>query len=371
MIPFAKPCIGDNEINAVVDTMKSGWLTMGPKTFQFEKDLAEYVGANYVTAVGSCTAALHLALLAYKIGKNDEVITSPYTFASTGNVIHHVGAKPVFVDINIDTFNIDTDAILEAITPKTQAIIAVDFAGQPCNYKEINEIADDHGLVVIADAAHSFGAVYQGHPVGTLADVTCFSFYATKCITMGEGGAVVTGHKRIADHAAKLRLHGISKDAWKRYGGGSWRYDIEECGWKYNTTDINAAIGIEQLKKDQAFQMIRSSIAALYRSNLKNGNIGFQKILGERTTSNHLFPILVKGRRDKVIEQLTEKGIGTSVHFIPLHLHEFYQDTYGYHADMFPNATWVYNHEISLPIYPGMTESEVMQVIEAVQEVME
>ena len=367
MIPFALPTIEDDEIAAVVDTLKSGWLTMGPKTFELETKLQEFIGVKNVVMVGSCTAALHLTLLAYGIGRGDEVITSPYTFASTGNMIDQTGARPVFVDVQKDTFNIDPEKIVKAITPKTQAIIPVDFAGQPCDYDWINEIAEEHALVVIADAAHSIGATYDNRNVGTLADVTCLSFYATKCITMGEGGAVCTDENGLAEKIRTLRLHGISKDAWKRYTStGSWYYEIEECGWKYNTTDMNSAIGICQLGKIDRLYKRRAEIAEMYNKGLP----GLGQIhRPSRTHSLYLYPILVPNRKE-FIEQMGLRGIGCSVHFIPLHLHPYYEETYGYRRGDFPVAESIYDHEVSLPIYPRMDDASVDYVIKSVKEIL-
>lgn len=368
MIPFALPTIEDDDVAAVVDTLKSGWLTMGPKTIEFENQLKLFTGAKHVACVGSCTAALHLSLLAYDIGIGDEVITSPYTFASTGNMIDQTGARPVFVDVEKSTFCMNPKNIEKAITSKTKAIIPVDFGGQPCNYTAINKIADEYDLIVIADAAHSIGANHDGKSVGTLADATCFSFYATKTLTTGEGGAVATDDEDIADRIRLLRLHGISKDAWRRYEGvGTWYYQIEECGWKYNTTDINAAIGICQLNKFSRCYHRRFEIADMYtRAFCKLGDI-LPHTLCNNTNMWHLYPILVEGR-DEFIKHMGSRAIGTSVHFIPLHLHPYYEYTYGYRKGDFPNAEWLFEREVSLPIYPRMTDESVQYVIDAVTE---
>jgi dTDP-4-amino-4,6-dideoxygalactose transaminase len=367
VIPFALPMIEDDEIAAVVDTLKSGWLTMGPKTFQLEEKLKELTGAKHCVVVNSCTAALHLTLLAAGIGPGDEVITSPYTFASTGNMIDQVGARSVFVDVQRDTGNIDYTLLKKAITRKTVAIIPVDFAGQPCDYDEINEIADKNELVVIADAAHSIGAKYHDRNVGTLADATCLSFYATKCVTMGEGGAICTDDPWVADKVKLLRLHGISKDAWKRYTStGTWYYEIEECGWKYNTTDLNAAIGICQLSKIDRLWKRRKEIASMYDVGLPG--LG-QVRRTDRTHSHYLYPIMVPNHKD-FIEKMGLKGIGCSVHFIPLHLHPYYQNTYGYMRGDFPVTESIYDHEVSLPIYPRMDDASVEYVIKSVQEIL-
>ncbi|WP_067052225.1 UDP-4-amino-4,6-dideoxy-N-acetyl-beta-L-altrosamine transaminase [Methanofollis ethanolicus] len=372
-IPYCLPEIGEEEIAEVVDTLRSGWLTMGPKTIAFEEQIAAYTGAKYAVAVNSCTAALHLSLLAYGIGRGDEVITSPYTFASTGNVIVHSGARPVFADIQRDTFNIDPEKINEAITPKTKAIIPVHFAGQPCDMKEIQEIADDHNLVVIEDAAHAIGAEYRGKKIGSLSDATCFSFYATKNMTTGEGGAVTTDDQKIADKMRILRLHGISKDAWKRYSAqGSWYYEIEECGWKYNMTDIQAALGIHQLRKLDGFVATRRKYAEMYSAALRDLEGVVTPVEKEgRKHVYHLYPVLVNEmNRGDFIREMAEMGIGCSVHFIPLHQHPAYQKLFECMKGDCPNATWLYEHEVSLPLYPKMSLMDLESVISCINRVM-
>lgn len=372
-IPYCLPEIGEEEIAEVVDTLRSGWLTMGPKTIAFEEQIATYTGAKYAVAVNSCTAALHLSLLAYGIGPGDEVITSPYTFASTGNVIVHSGARPVFADIQRDTFNIDPEKINEAITPKTKAIVPVHFAGQPCDMKEIQEIADDHNLVVIEDAAHAIGAEYHGKKIGSLSDATCFSFYATKNMTTGEGGAVTTDDPKIADKMRILRLHGISKDAWKRYSAqGSWYYEIEECGWKYNMTDIQAALGIHQLRKLDGFVATRRKYAEMYSNGLRDleGVVTPVEKEGRRHVY-HLYPVLLNEMdRGDFIREMKERGIGCSVHFIPLHLQAFYQEKFGLMRGDYPLGEETYEREVSLPLYPAMQEEDVRQVIRCVHEIL-
>ena len=373
-LPYYQPLIEEDEIKEVVDTLKSGWLTMGPKTIEFEKLIAEYTGAKNAIAVSSCTAALHLSLIGLGVGKGDEVITTPFTFASTGNVIIHAGAKIVFVDIDRKTYNIDPEKIEEAITPKTKAIIPVHYAGQSCDIKTITEIAEDNNLFVIEDAAHAIGAEYDGKKIGTFGTTTCFSFYATKNITTGEGGAITTNDDELADKLRVLRLHGISKDAWKRYSEkGSWYYEIEECGWKYNMTDIQAALGIHQIKKLDKFIEIRRRCAKNYNEELKK----IDGIITPYEKSNvkyvyHLYPILLQNyNRDEFIEKMQEKGIGCSVHFIPLHMHPFYKNTLGFKKGNFPNAEWVYEKEVSLPLYPKMKEDDVRFVIETVKDISE
>lgn len=372
-LPYCQPLIGHEEITEVVDSLKSGWLTMGPKTIEFENLISEYTGAKYSIAVNSCTAALHLSLIACGIGSHDEVITTPYTFASTGNVIVQVGAKPVFVDVKRDTYNIDPNRIEEAITPNTKAIIPVHFGGQPCDMNAIMKIADERGLFVIEDAAHALGAEYYDKKIGCIGDSTCFSFYPTKNMTTGEGGAITTNDDKLADKLRTLRLHGISKDAWKRYSSkGNWYYEIEDCGWKYNMTDIQAAIGIPQIKKLDSFYEIRKRYANIYTKNLC-------KIEGVNTPNEtpdikhvyHLYPILLENYdRAKFIEEMGKRNIACSVHFIPLHLHPFYKNQFNFKKGDYPNAEWLYEHEVSLPLYPKMSIEDVKYVIENVEEIL-
>ena len=372
-LPYYQPLIGEDEVKEVVDTLESGWLTMGPKTIEFEKLIAEYTGVKHAIAVNSCTAALHLSLIALGIGRSDEVITTPYTFASTGNVIVHIGARPIFVDIKRDTYNIDTEKIKEAITPKTKAIIPVHYAGQPCDMKAIMEIAEDYNLFVVEDAAHAIGAEYENKKIGTFSTTTCFSFYATKNMTTGEGGAITTNDDELGDKLRVLRLHGISKDAWKRYSEkGNWYYEIEDCGWKYNMTDMQAALGMHQIKKLDKFVEVRRRYTEIYNSELKK----VDEIITPYEKSNvkhvyHLYPILLKGyNRNDFIEKMYKQGIGCSVHFIPLHLHPFYKETFGFKEGDFPNAEWAYKREVSLPLYPKMKEGDLKYVIENIDNVL-
>jgi len=373
-LPYFQPSIGEEEIQEVAATLKSGWLTMGPKTIIFEDQIAKYVGAKHAIALNSCTAALHLSLIALGIGGGDEVITSPFTFAATGNVIVQVGAKPVFVDIKRDTYNIDPEKIKEAITPRTKAIIPVHYAGQPCDMEAIMEIAQKHNLYVIEDAAHAIGAEYKGKKIGTFGNTTCFSFYATKNMTTGEGGAITTDNDELADKFKILRLHGISKDAWKRYSAtGNWHYEIEDCGWKYNMSDIQAALGIPQLQKLDNFVETRRKYAEIYNEEFANVNGIITPY--ERADVKHvyyLYPILLESLdRSQFIEKMRERGIGCSVHFIPLHLHPFYRKRFGFRERDFPNAEWVYEREVSLPLYPKMEENDLRYVIDNIKEILE
>jgi perosamine synthetase len=375
-LPFHVPQIDDDEIRSVVETLKSGWLTTGLKTKQFEDDFARYLGVGHAVAVNSCTAALHLALEAVGIEEGDEVIVPTMTFTASAEVVLYLKAKPVLVDCLPDTFNIDPDQIERAITSRTKAIIPVHFGGQPCDMARILEIARRHHLYVIEDAAHALPAKYCNRTVGTIGDITCFSFYATKTITTGEGGMATTNNPKWAARMRMMSLHGISHDAWKRYAKeGSWYYEVVCPGFKYNLTDIGAAIGIEQLKKCDAFGAARNEIASAYNEAFAGMPEIRTPVCGpEVQHAWHLYVIQLqldrlKTSRDQFIEALKERGVGTSVHFIPLHLHPYYRDTFGYVRGDFPQASDLYDRIISLPIYPRMTEADVSHVVEAVRDI--
>jgi UDP-4-amino-4,6-dideoxy-N-acetyl-beta-L-altrosamine transaminase len=372
-IPFCRHSIDDDEIAAVVETLRSAWITTGPKTKLFEENFREYVGARFAIAVSSCTAGLHLALVAAKIGAGDEVITTPYTFASTASVIIHTGARPVLVDIADDDFNIDLDAIERAITPRTRAIIPVHFAGKPCKMDEMIAIANRHNLLVIEDAAHAVGAKYKDRKIGRVGDATVFSFYATKNLTTAEGGMITTDNEELAEKIRLLSLHGISKDAWKRYSAeGKWYYEILYPGFKYNMTDIQSAIGIGQLRKlDHAIEL-RESIAKHYTECFRdNSEIQTPPTVNGDRHAWHLYVIRLRGavadKRDRFIEILNSEKIGTSVHFIPIHLHPYYRDQFGYKLGDFSNAENTYRRAVSLPLYPSMTHAEAERVVSVVK----
>ena len=377
-IPFHRPALGADEIRSVVETLESGWLTTGRKVKSFEDDFAPYVGSKHAVAVNSGTAALHLALDAVGIREGDQVIIPTMTFAATAEVVLYFNAKPVLVDCERDTFNLDPRKIEAAITSKTKAIIPVHFGGQPCEMDQILDIARKHNLRVIEDAAHALPAIDHGRTIGTIGDITCFSFYATKTITTGEGGMATTENPEWAERMRMMSLHGISHDAWKRYTKeGSWYYEILYPGFKYNLTDIAAAIGIEQLKKCNEFWETRQRIAMNYAKAFAD----LQEIQVPSCRNNvqhawHLFVIQLnlerlKINRNQFIEALREKGIGTSVHFIPLHLHPYYRDKFAYKLEDFPNASAAFECIISLPIYPKMTEGNVRDVIVAVRKLVQ
>jgi perosamine synthetase len=375
-LPFHIPEIEHEEIDAVVETLRSGWLTTGPKVKQFEEDFAKTVGAGHAVAVNSGTAALHLALDAIGLKPGDEVILSTMTFTASGEVVLYFGAKPVLVDCSPETLNLDVDSLEKAITPRTKAIMPVHIAGQPCDMHRIMEIATHYHLHVVEDAAHAFPAYYRGKMVGTIGDITAFSFYATKTITTGEGGIATTDNPEWAERMRLMSLHGISHDAWKRYTAeGSWYYEVLYPGFKYNLTDIAAAIGIEQLKKAFRFWKIRQHYAQLYNEAFRD----VPAIITPYVTADvqhawHLYIIQLdleqlRISRKACIEMLKQENIGTSVHFIPLHLHPCYRDTFHYRPQEFPNASAVFERIVSLPIYPRMTAADVQDVIDAVRNI--
>jgi len=377
-LPYCLPLIGEEEQKEVAATLRSDWITTGPKTHAFENKFRKYIGSKYAIAVNSCTAGLHLSLVANNIGEGDEVITTPFTFAATANVIIHQKASPIFVDIKLDTYNIDPQKIEEKISKKTKAIIPVHYAGHPCEMNSILKLAKKYNLVVIEDAAHALGAIYRDKKIGTISGLTCFSFYATKNITTAEGGMITTDNNELADKIRMLSLHGISKDAWKRYSSkGHWYYEILYPGYKYNMTDIQASLGIHQLKKLSKFQKIRTELARLYTEAFKI----MPEIVEPKTKSGiihawHLYPIqinldLLTISRDRFIDALRTENIGTSVHFIPIHLHPYYSKCFGLKRGDFPNAEYVYERIISLPLYPKMTLDDAKDVISAVKKVVE
>ncbi|HUL38168.1 MAG TPA: DegT/DnrJ/EryC1/StrS aminotransferase family protein [Thermodesulfobacteriota bacterium] len=390
-LPFSQPSIEEEEINGVLEVLKSGWITTGPKVKLFEREFADYIGCKHAIAVNSCTAALHLALEAIGIQEGDEIITSPMTFAATGEVIRYFNAKPIFVDIDPVTMNLNVQMLKEVIEKKwgdgskakLKAILPVHYAGYPCDMDALMAIASEYKLKIIEDAAHAFPARYQGKMIGTIGDITCFSFYATKNITTGEGGMITTDNEEYAERARIMSLHGISKDAWKRYTAeGSWYYEIIAPGYKYNLTDIAAALGVAQLRKADIFLARRAHIATLYNEafrdlseiDLPMGKGGWADRNGTKH-SWHLYVIKLNLEnltvdRNKFIDELKTRGIGTSVHFIPLHLHPYYLKVFGYKPEDFPVAYQTYRRIISLPIYAKMTDKNAEEVIGAVVDVI-
>ena len=375
-LPYALPDIGEDEIEEVVRTLESGWITTGPKTEEFERRMGEYLGVKHAIAVNSCTAALHVALAATGVGRGDEVITSPLTFCSTANVVVHLGGRPVFADIGED-LNLDPAEIERHITPRTKAIIPVHYSGQPCRMDEILACARAHHLYVIEDAAHAIGAGYHGRMIGTIGDVTAFSFYAIKNMTTAEGGMITTQDDELAEKMRLLSLHGISKDAWKRYTSeGSWYYEVLCAGFKYNMTDIQASLGIHQLARLEQFLQTRRRYADMYNEAFAAmPEIQIPLVNSDVHHTWHLYVIQLNLERLTInraqfIEALHVENIGTSVHFIPVHLHPYYRQTFGFRQGDYPNAERIYERIISLPLYPKMTEGAVRDVIAAVQRIV-
>jgi dTDP-4-amino-4,6-dideoxygalactose transaminase len=375
---FALPDTDETEINEMAEAIRSGWVTTGPKTRQFEQEFAAVVEAKHAIAVNSCTAAMHLALEAIGLQQGDEVITSPYTFAATAEVVTYFQAKPVFVDIRPTDLNINPDQIEAAVTERTRAIIPVHIAGLPAELDAINTIAAKHGLTVIEDAAHAFPAKYKGRTIGAAAvdgqqSAVCFSFYATKTITTGEGGMICTDDEGLAERCRLMALHGISKDAWKRYTAeGSWYYEIIAPGYKYNMTDVAAAMGLAQLRKAERMWQRRCEIARRY--NEAFSGLPELQIPADRADCQHAWHLYVlrlnldrlRLDRAQFIQELKQLNIGASVHFIPLHLHPYYHQTYGYGPTDFPVAFNEFQRVVSLPIYSKMSDEDVADVIQAV-----
>ena len=374
-IPFHRPYISEEEISEVVDTLRSGWLTTGPKTLRFEEEFARYIPARHAVAVNSGTASLHLALKAIRLRPGDEVIVPTLTFPATGEVVSYFGAKPVLVDVDREIHNIELAAIENAITSKTKAIIPVHYGGQPCDMDEIMQLARRHHLSVVEDAAHAIPSRYKGRGIGSIGDLTCFSFYVTKPLATGEGGMTTTENDEWAESMRMLRLHGISQDAWKRDSKvGSWYYEVNEPGIKCNMADLEASLGIAQLKKVDGLWEKRKEIARKYTEAFRSVKaIIPPTVKPDRETSWHLYVIklhleALATDRNSLIEKLRERGIETSVHFIPLHRHSYYKNTFGVMPGDFPNAEWLYERILSLPIFPGMTDRHVDYVIEQVSD---
>ncbi len=376
-LPFALPDTDDMEIDAVAEVISSGWLTTGAKTKQFEAEFARAVGAQHGVAVNSCTAAMHLVLEAVGVQAGDEVITTPYTFAASAEVVRYFNARPVLVDVDPLSLNIRPDLIEERITPRTKAIIPVHIAGLAADLDPIYEIAARHGLAVIEDAAHAFPSTYKGRMIGSaqhrdVRSAVCFSFYATKTITTGEGGMICTDDDAIADRCRIMALHGISRDAWKRYTAeGSWYYEIVAPGFKYNMTDVAAALGLVQLSKARTMWQRRCLIAERYNQAFAQASA--LSTPHDRNDSQHAWHLYMLRlnpgasiSRDQMMNELKVRQIGASVHFIPLHLHPYYRQTYGFVPTDYPVAYAEYCREISLPIYSKMSDDDVDDVIAAV-----
>jgi dTDP-4-amino-4,6-dideoxygalactose transaminase len=377
-LPYNLPDIEQGEIDEVIDTLRSGWITTGPKTIEFERRFAEYVGARHAIAVNSCTGGLHVALAAAGIGPGDEVIVPTMTFCATANVVVHLGATPILVDVEPDTLNIAPQSLEAAITPRTRAVMPVHLYGHPCDMDRIGEIARAHRLLVVEDAAHAVGAEWCGRRVGTVSPATVFSFYATKNLTTAEGGMITTDEDECAEQMRIWVLHGISHDAWKRYSAeGSWYYEVCVPGFKYNLTDLQSALGLRQLARLEAMTLRRAELADVYRAGLCDlAEIELPAHRANIRHAWHLYAIRLRLERLKInraefIERLKSEGIGTSVHFIPLHRQPYYRDRFSLRPRDFPVADAAYERLISLPLYTKMTAHDVEDVIEAVRRIVQ
>jgi dTDP-4-amino-4,6-dideoxygalactose transaminase len=379
-LPFGRPCLGEEEARELLDTLESRWIGTGPKAIQFEEMFADYVHSQHALAVNSCTAALHLSLLASDIGPGDEVITTPLTFAATANVIIHVGGRPVFADIDPITLNIDPQAVERAITSQTKAIIPVHFGGLACQMDEIMSLVERYGLVIIEDAAHAVGTRYRGQMIGGLGNTTCFSFYANKNLTTAEGGMITTDDDDLAERIAVYRLHGLSKHAWQRYASRQLLLsDAVYPGYKYNMPDLLAALGIHQLRKQEAFLETRERYANLYDEVFANmPGIRLQPRPQDPADRHalHLYVLVLdlaqfRVSRNQIITALLAENVGAALHYRALHTHPYYRETFGYQLDDFPEAAVVGDSLLTLPLTPCMTESDLDDVIRAVTKVFE
>ena len=376
-LPFHQATIGEEEVKEIIQTLHSGWLTTGPKTRLFEKNFASYIGCKHAIGLNSCTAGLHLSIVASDISSGDEVITSPITFPATTNVIVHQNAKPVFVDVEPETLNIKCSEIESKINKRTKAILPVHFAGHPCDMSNIIKLAKKHDLIVIEDAAHALESKYHGEKIGNIGHFTSFSFYATKNITTGEGGMLTTNDDKSADKLRILSLHGLSKNAWKRYGkDGYQHWELLMAGYKYNMFDIQASLGIHQMKKVESFLNRRLQIVKKYNDAFEGiDEIQLLKQKSNIKHAHHLYVIIIKTEllkvsRDVVLTEIQKRGVGVAVHFRCLHLQPFFKKHFNYKKGMLPLSEYLSDRLISLPLYPKMTDDDVSKVIGTVLEVL-
>jgi dTDP-4-amino-4,6-dideoxygalactose transaminase len=374
---FGSPSIGEEEILEVCRSMRSGWVGTGPKVKKFEEMFKKFKNCRQAIAVSSCTAALHLSLLVLKIKPGHEVITTPLTFASTANSIVHSGAHPIFADVELKTMNIDPIEVEKKINKKTKAIIPVHLAGRPCEMDALMDLAKTSHLRVIEDAAHAIESIYKGKPIGTLGDLGCFSFYVTKNITTVEGGMVVTDQDELADQIKSLALHGLTQDAWQRFSDEGFKhYQVVSAGFKYNMTDIQASIGIHQLKKIEAQAQRRKEIWEIYNQSFRDLPLILPSPSPpEQRHAYHLYtPLLeldhIRCTRDEFLQALHKENIGAGIHYVALHLHPFYQKTFGYRAGEFPNAEFISHRTFSLPFSAKLTHQDVEDVIRAVKKIL-
>jgi len=372
-VPLARPDMGDAELSAIAEVLNSGWLTTGPRVKAFEATFARQVGAAEAVALNSCTAGLHLSLLACKVGPGDEVITTPLTFCATANAILHAGATPVFVDVDRETATMDVAATREAVTTRTRVILPVHYAGRPADPLAFRALADDHGLRVVEGAAHCVDASVYGHRIGTIADFTAFSFYSTKNLATGEGGIVTTASGDEADWMRVAALHGLSRDAWARYAPGApAQYDVVMAGYKYNMMDLQAALGLVQLARLDEMQAHRVRLWDRYEAGLRDLPLGRPATIPQGWShARHLYTVLVDPERcgwtrDALQAALGREGIGTSVHFRALHLHSYYADRFSLARGMFPHAEYHTDHSLSLPLWSGLPLADVDRVVDTI-----
>lgn len=375
-IVFGSPIIDEQELAAVTRTLASCWLGTGPRVQELQEAFARYTGARHAIATSSCTAALHLAMVASGVGPGDEVITSPMTFCATANAVVHTGATPVFADCERDTMNLDPRAVEAALTPRTKAILPVHFAGRPANLGAIHAIAKRHGLLVIEDAAHAIEAVYHGYKVGSISDITCFSFYVTKNMTTGEGGMVTTNDPELAQKIHIYGLHGMSADAWSRFSDKGYKhYDVIFPGFKYNLTDLAASLGLAQMPKLEAWLRRRNEVWALYDEAFADLPV-IPPAPSEPGTvhARHLYTLLIDDdapvSRDEFMARMHERGIGTGVHYRALHTHPYYRERWGYRPEQFPNAHFIGERTVSLPLTPKLKDGDVTRIVEATREIL-
>lgn len=371
MIPYGRQHIDDEDIQAVVEALRSDWLTTGPKVAEFEETFAQCVGAKYAVAVSSGTAALHSAMYALGVGPGDEVIVPPMTFAASANCIVYQGGTPVFADVEPDTLLIDPIQVERKITPRTKAIIAVDYAGQPCNYDELQSISNNYNIPLVADACHALGGGHSGRRVGSLADLNAFSLHPVKHITTGEGGVITTDNEKFASRMKLFRNHGIDSDHYQREKEGSWAYQMIDLGYNYRLTDFQCALGLSQLKKLDQWVARRREIASRYDAAF-NGVTSVRplKVMPNVDHAYHLYVVRVPAKeREQIFRSLRAEGIGVNVHYRPVYLHPFYRQRFGTKSGLCPEAERAYEEIITLPIFPGMTDEMAETVIEAVKRI--
>ena len=376
LLPYGRQAVDESDIEAVVDVLRSSWLTTGPKVGEFEETFAAYVGAGHAVSFSSGTAALHAAAFVAGLKPGDEAITTPLTFAATANCVLYQGATPVFADVSADTLNIDPEQVEKRLTARTRAILPVDYAGHPADLDVIREIARRKGLIVIEDACHALGAEYRGSRVGCLTDMTVFSFHPVKHITTGEGGMVTTSDSNLAETLRRFRNHGISSDARQRQSAGQWHYEMVLLGFNYRLADIVCALGIQQLKKLEPNLSRRREIAAMYDAEFRHlPGVIPPVVKPEINPAWHLYPIRLdleklSADREQIFRALRAENIGVNVHYIPVHLHPYYRDRFGYRGGEFPIAEEAYSRLISLPMFHSMNDQDVADVIHAVKKVL-